>query len=284
MITSDLHLTDSLFDGCKWEFLEWLRGRPWDAMLILGDLTDGRKSNSSILVNRIVDELSAIADMGREVHLLMGENDYSDPDHPFFGFLHNLPRITFHSTPGIIEIGNARWAFYPHSKHLDAYQDDICRGKAAGVDFTVCHQVFDGAVSGGGKRLSGWSPRIKGAGKIFAGGVHRPQVVGDVEYVGAPYPVRFGDDYKPHVVVVDGTSRRWSYSTPPHQRKVLLEVDDPEQIEYDDRWRYGDQVKIVLSLSPSSFWKKDQYREQIANICDRNDLILSELSVRMSQR
>lgn len=281
LVTADLHLTNRPLDNYRWEFFQWLREQRFETLVILGDLVDDKDFHCSTFVNRVVEELVTLTEAGHEVHLLMGNHDYSCPESPFFEFIKHYPGCYYHATPQIWELGNMRWAFYPHSREPERYQADMCRGEDVGVDFTLCHQMFRGAVSERGKRLDGWQPgSLVGAGKIFAGDVHVPQVVGQVEYVGAPYPIHFGDDYEPHVVLVNSEGRTWSYLEPPHLQKIVLEVNDPSQIEFAANWRAGDQVKVVLKIGRSDFGRWEHYRKQVRRICERNELVLCGIELK----
>ncbi len=281
LITADLHLTSRALDAYRWEFFQWLQEQKFDILVILGDLTDDKDFHSSVLVNRVVDELLTLAESGHDIHLLKGNHDYSASDDPFFEFIKHYPDCYYHNTPQICELGNMRWAFFPHSREPEQYEAGFRRLKNAGVDFTLCHQTFHGAVSEHGRKLDGWQPSsLSDIGKLFAGDVHAPQIIGAVEYVGAPYPIHFGDDYEPHVVVVNGEDRQWTYLKPPHIQKIVLEISDPSQIEFAPRWQAGDQVKIVMKIGRSDFGRWEHYRKQVRRICERNELVLCGIELK----
>lgn len=281
LITADLHLTNRPLDEYRWEFFQWLSIQEFDALLILGDLVDEKDCHPSGLVNRVVAELTGLANDEREIHILMGNHDYSLENSPFFEFLKYYPNIYYHSVPEIWEIGNRRWAFYPHSHDPEKYMDRMLHGSDAEVDVTLCHQVFDGALSERGADLNGWKVgRLTGAGKVLAGDVHVPQVLGDVEYVGAPYPIHFGDTYKPQVIIYDGRTDSWLYKHPTSIHKLVLEISNPSQIELKPGWEPGDQVKVVLKISRADFGCWETYRKQVKQICKRNDLVLCGIELK----
>lgn len=288
IVTGDLHLTGRKEDEYRWKIFDYLATRNFEVLVILGDLCDAKDCHAASLVNRVVKSLLRFAEAGQEVHVLMGNHDYSDPDCPFFQFVHNYPNCYYHDRAQIWEIGNMRWAFFPHSRTPENYVDDMRRGaKELGVDYTLCHQVFDGALSESGRALKGCDAGLlEGAGRILAGDVHVPQKVGPVEYIGAPYPIKFGDDYEPRLAVVDNVSKTFSYIYPPYMQKLVLEVTEPDQIEYEPRWKEGDQVKVVLTLRRADFGRWEQYRKRIRRLCDRNGLVLCgvELKERVRQR
>jgi hypothetical protein len=285
VLTGDLHLTNKKEDEYRWEALSWLRDKKFDSLIILGDITDKKDFHDGVFVNRVFEELMSFVDMGREVHILMGNHDYSDPSCPFFRFLNHFPNCYYHSTPQIWEIGNLRWAFFPHSRDPSAYWDVLRRGKELGVSYTLCHQVFSGAKSESGIFLLGCSTEgLEGAGKIYSGDVHVPQVVGSVEYIGAPYPIRFGDSFEPRMVIIDSVNDTKCDLHPPHIQKLVITVSDPEELDYNPMWKAGDQVKVVMRLSRSSFGKWEMYRKKVRRICERNDLVLCGIELKERTR
>ena len=282
IITGDLHLTDRREDQYRWGVFDFLRHQNFDALLILGDLTEQKDCHAARFVNHVVEELLGFAEEGKEVHLLMGNHDYTRPDCPFFEFFRHYDNCYYHSTPQIWELGNVRWAFYPHARDPERYWSDMQRGKSLGVRYTLCHQVFDGAVSESGARLDGIidAGDLRGAGKILAGDVHVPQTVGRVEYVGAPYPIRFGDAYEPRMILIDSTDQTQTDLHPPSIQKLVLEIRAPGDIEYQQGWCSGDQVKIVVRMPRSKFSQWESYRRDIQKVCHRNDLMLCGLELR----
>jgi 3',5'-cyclic AMP phosphodiesterase CpdA len=274
IITADLHFTDRPQDKYRWELFRWLSTQQYDILVVLGDLTDAKDCHSARLVNKIVNELLTVVNSGHEVHVLMGNHDYQVEGSPFFDFLRYYPGCYYHRTVVIWELGNTRWAFYPHTRDPASYWSSMRHGKEVGVDFTCCHQVFDGARSEHGRALRGVRPgSLTGSGKIFAGDVHVPQIVGQVEYVGAPYPIRFGDDFEPGVVLVEGHNQ-WSRIGVPTIKKLVIEVSNPGDVDYDGRWRHGDHVKVRLVLNRSDFSRWSELRQQVHNVCKRNELVL----------
>jgi hypothetical protein len=255
---------------------KWLWGIRFDSLVILGDLTEEKDCHSSVLVNRLVAALTEFVREGISVHLLMGNHDYAEASSPFFRFLAHHPRCYYYAKPQIVEIGNCRWAFFPHMR--DPIFGDPQRLRSVRVDFVGCHQKFRGATSESGHSLSGCSTSdLEKCGKVWAGDIHVPQKVGPVEYVGAPYPIRFGDAFKPRVVLIDGKQHKDLYPISP--QKLVLRISDPDELEYQPLWQPGDQVKVELSLRRSEFDCWEKYQRKIRRMCERNDLLLCGVSL-----
>jgi len=285
IITGDLHLSPRQEDQYRWAVFDFIRHQNFDALIILGDLTEEKDCHSGQFVNRVVEELLAFVADGKEVHILMGNHDYTRSDCPFFGFFKHYADCFYHSTPQIWELGNLRWAFYPHNRNPEKYWPDMQRGTELGVKYTLCHQVFTGAQSESGASLTGCDARnVVGAGKVFAGDVHVPQTVDGIEYVGAPYPIRFGDSYKPRMVMIDGLDCSQTYLYPESIQKIIVEIKSPDEIEYNQEWRVGDQLKVILCMRRSEFGMWEKHRKRIQNLCTRNDLTLCGLELRELKR
>jgi hypothetical protein len=257
----------------------------WDQsfqnLVILGDLTEEKDYHSSRLVNRIVEELTAIAQEGIQVHVLKGNHDYAESANPFFFFLAHFPNCHYYSDTRLVEIGNTRWAFFPHSR--EPVWSDARQLREVGIDFVGCHQVFSGARSESGREMLGLSTRpLEGAGKVWAGDIHVPQQVGPVEYVGSPYPIHFGDEFEPRVILIDGT-KYWNLY-PPYIQKLVLRITDPEQLDFCTSWKAGDQVKVELTLCRSEFGCWDKYRKKIQRICKSNELVLRGIELKEKKR
>jgi hypothetical protein len=282
IVTADLHLTARQQDAYRWDFLnKWLWEQDFNNLVILGDLTDEKDCHSSRLVNRIIDELTALAREGISIHLLKGNHDYIEAERPFFAFLSHFSNCSYYSETCLVEIGNARWAFFPHSR--EAGWGDLPRLKSVGIDFIGCHQIFSGALSASGISLSGFDAGdLRGVGRVWSGDVHVPQRVGVVEYVGAPYPVHFGDVFTPRVVLLDGEECRDLY--PAHVQKLVLRITDPGQVEEDASWKPGDHVKIELSLSRADFGKWEKCRKKLERICKTNELVLCGIELKVRGR
>lgn len=233
------------------------RLHPLNTLLILGDLTDAKDNHSARLVNRIVH---ALTDLNvKNVYVLKGNHDYALDGWPFFKFLRHLPGFHYIDSP--TRVGEDI-LFLPHTR--DPKKD------WAGVDFrryayVFMHQTVSGAVASNGEVMeadSGLQPSFRAPRtKIFSGDIHVPQVVGDVEYVGSPYPVHFGDTFRGRVVAVGKEGSRQDLFLPTI-RKVMLAVRSEADVE-KAALRKGDQVKIRVDLPRSQRGEWHTVREAV---------------------
>lgn len=270
LITSDLHLTDRPKDAYRFGIFKWLVSQQakWKpkATFILGDLTDKKDKHPAALVRQIVDGL---LDLAPPVFILKGNHDYLDPECPFFDFLNYIEGLRFITQP---ESPTEGVFMLPHCGGQQEF-DAACRliPSRSGV---MLHQTIDGAVAEYGTRLSGLSASLVSAVQprwVWAGDVHKPQQLGTVSYVGAPYTVRFGDDYDPRVIYVSRTdqSRDLYFDCP---RKWVLKVGGPEDITANEDLRAGDQVKIEVVLTREELCEWQTCRRQVLQACERAGL------------
>lgn len=265
LITTDLHLDDDPINEYRFDLFPWLAERAEahkaSHVFILGDLTTAKDRHSAKLVNRIAREIATLAKVTR-VMLLRGNHDAIDPKEPFFRFLRQMPNVdyfrkaTLRGVPDLGKNGTAYdcW-FLPHSRHPQKDFGDLDLNLA---DFVFMHQTVDGAASENGMALSG-VPRgmFKAPRMVFSGDVHVPQQVGNVTYVGSPYHVHFGDNFKPQVLLLErlGVTHALRFPAP---SKVHLRVAGLKQLRSNSDAASGDHVKVTITLPRQDF---DQWRE-----------------------
>lgn len=268
LITADIHQTYKSSERYRWGLIPWLAKEARESnvnhVLILGDLTVAKDNHSAHLVNQIVNQ---IAELAKVVHVIVlkGNHDFIDSDCPFFGFLSEVDGIEFISNPTLInlpiDMGLSSCLFLPAVRDPSEWEIGI-QGKMLvelEPDYIFCHATFDGALSENGTQMRGFPLScLPKARKIWAGDIHVPQKIGPVEYVGAPYHTRFGDQYEPRVVYVDENGRALSLRYPAPYKFVLLveSLDELEQalMKTDP----ADQIKVRMRVKRSDIpaWPK----------------------------
>lgn len=308
LICSDLHLTDRERDEYRWDFFKWiakqLKKRNEDTLLILGDLTDEKDGHTAKLVNRIVDTL---LDLPAHVFVLKGNHDYKDADCAFFRFLGRegfCDKLDFISTPKWLQfVGKEQklkdlkltTLMLPHT--ADPMRDwaDI---DLKGVEVICCHQTYNGADAGGGFKLSSalsnryWSEERGFKGKIISGDIHVAQTLGDVEYVGCPYPVHFGDAFETRVLQVErhnGAVVVESIQAASIQRAVVDVTINPdtEVLDIEDALgslRKGDQAKVRVHLPRAEFAGWEMHKGFVQAYAKENGIWLFSVELREVKR
>jgi hypothetical protein len=262
ILTSDLHLSDNPRNEYRFQFFEQRLpkimkqyGGEDARLLLLGDLTDQKDYHSARLVNRIMDGLTALAQIGPVVWL-RGNHDYDkDAQNPFFAFSRYARNISFINTP-TEQDGEL---YLPHSRNPEI----DWRGwqQACGdVKIIFAHQTFTGAKGNNGMPLGGVEPPSKTI-PVVSGDVHGPQKIGNITYVGAPYTVHFGDEYEPRLLIRRGLTLISLKLKGPQKR--VLEVD-AEGLGRGDIG-LGDIVRIKVTLARADYDRWASIRDGIRN-------------------
>lgn len=279
ILVADLHLTSVVRDAYRWRLFPWLREQlamHQACLVILGDLTEAKDYHSSTLVNRIVDELAALK---AGVWIVPGNHDSIDHKLPYFRFLRHHNFITYHETPFLGPFLGRNALFLPHSKDFAGWDDKLLYD----AEVVFMHQTVSGAKSETGFSLEGMAAdKLRGArkAKIWSGDVHVPQVVGQVEYVGSPYPVRFGDKFKPRAVLLTkGMRQVQDLETPRFGRHSIKVFSDLTSITGMPVMLPGDQAKFVVQLRRSEFGEWERIRKEITKTCTDSGVELCGLEV-----
>jgi hypothetical protein len=220
LITADLHLTTSPHDEYRWKLFDWLidQSEGIDELLILGDMTNPKDNHSGILVNRLKENIDKLAAHFGMVILLYGNHDGLTAKQPFWKFINQIKtNVYFISDPSYLELSIGKCLFVPAG---------VDWSKLTRIDvlkYIFTHATFEGAISETGYKLTGVS--LEHADRlgvpIISGDIHKPQQVGTyVEYVGAPYHIRFGDQYEPRVLRIDNDGRRSNLHYPAPLKRV----------------------------------------------------------------
>jgi DNA repair exonuclease SbcCD nuclease subunit len=247
LLCADLHLTSKPRDEDRWKLFPWLcqqmREKRIDDIAILGDLTDAKDRHDSILVNRLVANLKTLAKVGR-VFILRGNHDFIDEQHPFFRFLHRPPDINYINTPTLHFFHDFSALFIPCTRDGELFKRQAQETKQP--EYILTHQTYDGCLSENGTKLNGIPPSVfkDYPGRVWSGDIHTPQKVGKkIEYVGAPYPIKFGDLYKPRCVLLSATGSEDLHF--PFQQKLLVEIGSGEMLPLLPE---GAQIKLRVHL------------------------------------
>lgn len=277
--TADLHLSDNPKDEYRWDVFPWLERRlehhRVEYLIILGDMTDRKDIHSAKFVNRMIDSLRLLTAKCRMVLLLKGNHDYVDKSVPFFRFLnHTLQgKLLYFHEPTEIGMYGERWLFLPHTKGFRAEYGKYDLSKP---DKVFIHQSIRGAMTETGDKLDD-GLRLKSlrtAKRIFAGDIHVPQTLHNLTYIGAPYPVRYGDTYQPRVILeVDGKCRDLIRKT---IRKDSITIGTTE--DFDKRgYNPGDMVRVAVELARRDIKQWNEIKRHVEKTCRKNGITLGGL-------
>lgn len=305
ILTADWHLTDNPDDEYRWGLFPWLKakirekygernypGEPVHfptscSLIVLGDISEHKDRHSARFVNRMVKEMVGLyRETGVMIYILKANHD--GLEQPFFEFLKHFSFIRYITEPGLVNIGLKRCMFLPYTKRP---QHDWKNLNFSRAHFVFAHITVSGAKSETDFVLEGSEGaeflkdlrlgRITGEARVFSGDVHVPQKVGAVHYVGAPYPVRFGDSFRGRVLWLGRRgSEDWHYPTIKKAKVQIRSVSD-----LDRAWlRRNDQVKVEIVLPKEERHDWQKHREEVAQWCEQKGVVLRGVELRAESK
>lgn len=260
LVTSDWHLTDRVEHAYRLRFVEWLIEQSMrpdvDRVFILGDLSDAKDRHSGVFVNTVADALHRLS-IGAQVHILFGNHDGPSRDCPYWEFLGKFDQLHYYTafTHDLLEVRKPNGmpanplicAFVPWGAEKDLFFN---LNEGSVYDYIFMHASVYGARVENGMTLEGEIPnrflKDPTTTKVFSGDIHLPQVIGDVEYVGAPYHVHYGDPFKGRVLELDPLTKTYEELHFDSPRLHALKINH-ETRTVPERVRSGDRVKLTVT-------------------------------------
>lgn len=264
LVTSDWQLCDNARDRYRTDFVvktlpELIQKHRPDQLLVLGDLTEHKDQHPASLVNEVVNTFcSIVGSFEIEIIVLQGNHDFLHNAHPFFAFLENFKGIHWIQKPEVHD----RCLYLPHTRD---HKKDWKGIDFKGHDYIFAHNIFQG-VKANGQELSGISTSIfPDDACVIAGDVHEPQSFDCVTYVGSPCLCDFGDDYRPRVLLLDGTGPMKSIKVAGVQKRLIdIDWDGDNSTFHYEVINAGDIVKLRVNLQMQHVPEWDKIREYVA--------------------
>jgi predicted phosphodiesterase len=278
LISADWHLSSKSEEEYRWSvfhsLLEIERTSPVviDRLLFLGDFTEKKDKHSAAFINRFVDSITQLADKFGKLIIVSGNHDFIDSDLPFFRFLDCINNITFiYSKPWIRNYE----AFVPCYQSKEVPTEYLAGTEKCKTIYT--HLNFKGAIGDNGHVLEGVDPSIfaNNGSVVFSGHIHVPQILGNITYVGAPYPIDFGDNYTGRFLLIKDNGDIESIENKSIKRLMidLYSIADLEGLDSNC------QTKVRLHLPVSELHKYTSLREEVIMYHKRVNAILHSLEL-----
>jgi len=282
LICSDPHLDDSVRNEYRWELFPWLKKQRKltnsTVLYLLGDICDKKNNHSDKLVNRIVSSIESLLDEFEEIRILKGNHDYDKDDTiPFFKFLDELDGISFITK---IITDSSSELFLPHTRNplkdwkainFNDYKIVYMHQMVQGSKVHDSYCIEEGYDSSQFKKYKNTL--------FISGDNHIPQSIGDnFIYVGAPYPVKFGDNYQGRILHISMENRIESinYSTIAKRSFKIKDASELKNLEY----KRGDHAKVEINLSRSEFHEYPAMRKEVNEFCKKNKLELFSVELK----
>lgn len=277
LLTADLHLTECPADEHRWLLFSWLveqiKKHAVSCVVLAGDVTQNKNFHSSVLTNRLVESIRDLGVVASQVYWIRGNHDYVDENLPFFNFVGKFKNVVFVTEPTHSEKANA--LMLPNTRDYQTAWKGIDWNK---YDYIFCHQTFDGSTAENGQRLPGIPPSVfaKFKGQVWSGDIHVPQKIGsNINHIGAPYRVRYGDSFDPRVVLLDTSTKTHKSLRFPTKNKMTIDLrgNNPKKfsIQMKDhplaealgQPKPGDQVKVRVHLRREAYPEWPELRRKI---------------------
>lgn len=266
LVTADLHLSSNLRDRYRVKILKRMvkaaQRMGVTETFILGDLTEEKDRHNDWLTNTVVDIIRRFSELG-PVIIPQGNHDYnSDPDMPFFQFVRHLPRVQWIGKPTPYEsTGCGRVLLLPHTR---SYKTEWSGLSFKGYAHVFAHGTFEHASLGNGRNATGGIPLsvFPKDCSVISGDVHIPHRTRCVTYVGAPYTVDFGDDYKARCLIIDENGVLSHPIKGPQKRLVEFDGSTNEADEVD-HLNEGDILKIRVRVQRKDADRWPEFRDKM---------------------
>lgn len=276
LIIGDLHLTNNENDQYRWNFLNWveekIREYRIDYVYFLGDICEKKDRHPSILVNKVVESFDRLCSICNVV-ILKGNHDFDkEEDKPFFKFISKMNNIKFIVKPTISDCGKE--LFLPFSRDFHSSYDlgDIKKL----FDYVYMHIDILGADIGNSlKSCEGTelAPFKKVTTYFISGHIHHAQMMGkNFEYIGSPYPIKFGDTYTGQIIFINENNER-EYIKYDSIKKWSIRIDSIDKLA-DCRFNKGDQIKIEYLICNRDFHLWNDIKCDIKKYCDDKEVLL----------
>jgi len=261
LVTADLHFTTNPHDEHRWGLLDWLcdNSKDVDELLLLGDYTGPKDNHPAALVNRLKEGIDKLAEHFGMVFMLYGNHDGLTADQPFWKFINQIkPNVYFINSPTYLELSIGKSLFVP------AGTDWSKLNRINVIEWIFTHATFEGSISETGFRLSGVPlEHVERLGvPVISGDIHKPQRIGQyVEYVGAPYHIRFGDQYLPRILRIGNGGDRSDLRYPSPLKLVydITSLADFKQLPIN----HNHQTKIRVHLDRGNLTEWPLIRDEI---------------------
>lgn len=280
LVTSDTHFSDNPRDAYRFKLFDFLSEQKEkhkvNYILHLGDVTEKKNDHSASLVNSIIKGLKTL---DAPIYIDRGNHDGLNPSLPYFHFLNEIPGIIFCTDFCVSH--KLKLAFIPHQRDESDFHKYIKQVPDGYI--ALLHQTVTGAISETGQQMTGFSVPPNRARAIYSGDIHNPHKVGSVSYIGSPYPVRMGDNYKARVLLLDVNENN-IVETDLHfdaPKKLHLHIRDVSEIP---KLTKGDQVKITLELTRAEIVEWANHKKGIMDHCQQNGIEVHGFELKKEER
>lgn len=259
LLVTDLHLDDNPDNDYRWNvwehILQAVIQHRIERVFILGDWVDRKDRFSAAFINRLMTHVYGLA--GRVFLIVLRGNHDSAMNPPsYFDFLAS-PIENFMYVTAPLALHGEPLLLLPFTK---TPKEDWSHLNLENYKAAFMHATVTGArVENGMVMENSNFPVLPQQLKVYSGDVHVPQKVRNVTYVGAPHPIKYGDDYPCRMLVLDQAYDITQEISLSPLRKIIVDITDPSELARLQT-RYGDRIKIRYACPPDAIgdWPRDE--------------------------
>lgn len=277
LLTADLHLDDNKENEYRWlvfeRIIDFIVQYKVDELYILGDITDRKDRHSAYFINRLVKELKRI-----QIPTIIIAGNHDTTIHPpsFLEFLNEIENISYYTKPTI----HNDVLLLPFSGNP---LEDWKSIELEDFDAIFLHATVTGAKTENGFTLTNNKlPSFENVKKLYSGDIHTPQKVGNLIYVGAPHPVKFGDDYICRMLLLDDNNDLSCELSINVLSKKSVEISSVEELK-EVKTKYGDKVKIKFNLDQHNLEDRVKFSDEIEAWAKQSNIELVGLEFSLSK-
>lgn len=234
----------------------------------LGDLFEKKDKLPAEILIETKKKLEQFPSSCRIYHL-MGNHDSLTGDYSLVSLFDSI-EVIHETTPK--EIDGKLFFFIPFKRNWEDFKNDFEKGKLIpNLDFLCFHQSIPGAKYDNGQIITGeFLDYSSQTFKIFAGDIHTPQKIGDVQYLGCPYQRDFGETKTKYVYLVTpkGIIKPIQLNYPKFE---TINVNDLSKTDVNGKF-----IRITGEIDSASWSKeeKEQTREKLLDL-NANNVVYS---------
>lgn len=281
LVIGDTHWDDQPQNEYRWKLFEIVRKickqKKISQIIHLGDALDRKDRFSAIFVNRLVNELTQIAELA-PIKILRGNHDSPLNGPAFFTFLNQLDHPVFYITEPTPD-GDMILLPFTAEPLTDWREIKFSQYKAA-----FMHATVQGAVSENGQQLqAGKFPIFPRNLEIYSGDVHVQQKVRNITYVGCPYPIKFGDDFPCRLVLLDENTLEIVEEIPLDiQQKAVVEVSSLAEMR-KLALQPGSQIRVKFNLASDQVQNWGSIEAEVASWAGKAGVSVSSIEAIIEQ-
>jgi DNA repair exonuclease SbcCD nuclease subunit len=284
LLVGDPHLTDNPLDAYRWDVFPQVsaicKQRGIKHVVLMGDAWDRRDRHSAKLLNQSIGALQWLRDDAKVVIYILSGNH----DAPLYGgvsyweFLNQLPDVHYITRPEHVRLGDHHIWLLPFDSNPAEAWKDLALSHARVL---LMHQTVAGALVERDYMIAKDSnpmPVLPEDVPVFSGDVHRPQIVGNITYVGVPYQTRFGEDWDCRVIAVDLDKNTGTNIPLENIRRLTFNVTTVDGVfEQLQNAKKNDQLRIRFYINQETFPRWAQIEKDIRDLVKVHEVQLLSL-------